>query len=223
MQLDQINSINNFTILQTNSSAKAEIETSQESSMQNDFDTVSISKPSYDLTGTMVMQNIEKIAQIQSTQKEITIQNNNLDKIDRSLRSGGSTYIANNLLEDMSINFKSNISPNLKDNISEDMVEKSLSYFDGLEGAMPLEYDEIKEEINNISSLYSDLNNSLETSLNTTINSTHNILTKKQQENPLTIDFEKESQNFTKENLPEINTTVIETTNISYSTSKLLS
>jgi response regulator of citrate/malate metabolism len=107
---------------------------------------------------------MEKIRGIQLAQKTISTQINALSKLSDIIKTNPQNSIiythSNKILEDTAINFKT-IADSINEFIQKDTLAQSHTYFDGIIGAIPLDYEDLQKEVDNSKQKYEKVNEHL--------------------------------------------------------------
>ena len=145
---------------------------------QGDIDKVNITS-AYSNTNTTnsIINSIDQISQLESYQKTVNTQITALDKVHSTLRDNNASIdVANMFLDDITTNVQ-----DLYEDL-EDQFPKSYSYFDGIKGSLPMDFENIKKTTYEAQERLKDLDNSLQNKKTEVIHSVQSMIVKQKQQ-----------------------------------------
>ena len=142
-------------------------------------------------TTNSIINFIDRISKIETYQKTINTQISALDKIDTTLKNNNASIgVANLFLEDITTNIQA-LYEDMND--QENQFSKSYSYFDGIKGSLPMNFENIKKTAKESQEYFKEINNSLQNKHSDLVSSIRDMLNKQKQQLQTNIVFSEKT------------------------------
>lgn len=142
-------------------------------------------------TTNSIINFIDRISKIETYQKTINTQISALDKIDTTLKNNNASIgVANLFLEDITTNIQA-LYEDMND--QENQFPKSYSYFDGIKGSLPMNFENIKKTAKESQEYLKEINNSLQNKHSDLVSSIRDMLNKQKQQLQTNIVFSEKT------------------------------